>query len=297
MKRKLNLKDSSMSLVVAFVLCQLLTFLLLLICYVVCAVAKIDPHSITDFLNNNCYGYLITSVFYMLGLVVTFVIFNHKKDNKIIDRPKTSKVFLYLLIGIVAFFALSPIVNCVNTLLVQIGITPTPIPYKLDTAGYIVSIFSLVILPAITEELLMRGTILKGMKDYGKAFSIILCAIMFTLFHMSLSQVVFQLLMGMLLAVIMYKENNILYTILVHAVSNFISLTFSFLDISLVFNHWTYILLAIILFVAFLIAIMYFIFKGNKNSKIAKISKTETIYLLTSLTIMIIFYIIINLSR
>lgn len=152
----------------------------------------------------------------------------------------------------------------------------------------------MVIAPAICEELLFRGIIFKGLQKHGKVLSITISALMFSLFHMSISQTVYPILMGMLLAVIMYYENNIYYCIAVHLTNNFLSLTLSYFKINLIFNHWTYILLAIILLAVFLTLILTFTIKNNKNSEKQPISKTNLIILLSSLAIMILFWILVN---
>ena len=94
--------------------------------------------------------------------------------------------------------------------------------------------------------------------------------------------------MGLLLSVIMYYENNIYYCIIAHLTNNFLSLTLSYAKINLIFNHWTYILLAIILCVVFLAIVLTFTFKNNKQIEKQKLSKSNLIYLCVSLAIVFI---------
>ncbi len=296
-KKKLTLKDSSLSFIGSFLISQIMIIFLLLFSYVICLLAGIDSSKITDFLDHNCYGYLIKSIFFMGGILLTFFLFNRKKDNKTIQKPSIKKMFLYILIGILGFFMLVPIVNCFNALLLHWGVKLSEFPYELNVASYFMSIISLVIIPAVIEELLMRGTILKGMKGYGQAFTIIMTAIMFAMFHMSIEQMLFPILMGLLLSVIMYHEDNIIYSIIVHAVSNFLSVTMTYLRVPLFINHWAYILLAFLLLIAFLSIVLYFTFKGNKTSKHLTASKIDILYFIVPIIIMIIFWIIINLNR
>ncbi len=293
-KHKLTAKDSSLALAVGFFASQIMTILFLLIAIIVCVFAKIKLESLSN-LTSNAFGYLATTLFFNAGILLTFFIFNRKKDNKIIKKPKISKIFIYLLLGIVACISLIPITNCFTLLLEKLNITITPIPFELDLKGYLVGIFSLVLLPAICEELLFRGLISNGLKPYGKAFTIIFTSLIFAIFHMSITQLVFQILLGLLLSVIMYNENNILYTIIVHAISNFTSITLSYLNIPLYFNHWTYILLAVLLLLVYLAIILYLTFKNNKTSEHIKMTKVEKIYFYVTLVIMLIFWIISNL--
>ncbi len=294
-KQKLNTTISSLGFIISFFACQFASIVFLLIGVTICSFLNLDSNVFISFIENP-YGYLLNVAVFDLTMVLIFILFNRKKDNKIISKPNTKKIFLYILIAIISFFALTPIVNCIDTLLIKLGIPLNTISYELDTPAYIISIFSLVLFPAICEELLFRGLIFKGLKENGKAFSILISSIMFSLYHMSFEQTLYPILIGMLLGVIMYNENNILYTIIVHAVNNFLSLTLSYLNISLVFNHWTYILLAVILFCIYLGIILYFTLRKNKGSAI-KLSNNEKLYLYLSLVIMIIIYIIINFNR
>ena len=120
---------------------------------------------------------------------------------------------------------------------------------------------------AIAEELLFRGLIFKGLKKHGKSFSIIATTIMFMLFHMAIDQAIYPLLMGLLLGVIMWKEDNIIYCIAVHMTNNIMSLTISYFNIPLSFNHWTFILMAILIVLAYLTAILFYTIKNGKGEE------------------------------
>ena len=168
------------------------------------------------------------------------------------------------------------------------------IPFKLNTKNYLILITPLTILPAICEELLFRGLIFKGFKKHGKIFSITISALMFSIFHMAISQTVYPILIGLLFGVIMFYENNIYYCIVMHFINNFLALTLSYLKISLVFNHWTYIILAIILFIAFLCTTLYFILRNDKKIEKEPIDTKNKIYLAISLGVMILFWIAVN---
>lgn len=229
-----------------------------------------------------------------LGLFLVFLIFRRKKDNKIISKPKFNKVAIYVGFAIVTYLLLFPIVTEFNKLLIRFGVIPTPFPYKMDLQGYLVSIFSLAILPAVFEELLFRGIILKGLKQAGKTFSIVMSAVMFALFHLSISQTIYPLLMGLLLGGIMYKENNILYTIIVHFVSNFITLTLDFFNISL--NYYFFAFVAIILMLVFLTLALIYAIKGNRLSPKQKLTTKDAVYLCLSVTILVVLWIINSIT-
>jgi membrane protease YdiL (CAAX protease family) len=173
-KKTLGIKDSCLSFVSAFILAQLAVVLFVLILSVLFNVFKLDIS--VEVFTNTAVGYLICTIILNLTLLFVFLYFQKNSNNKIYKKPTLKKLCLYITIGALAFFTLSPIVTCVDTLLFNLNFRQNTIPYSLTTANYTISIFSLALLPAIFEELLFRGLIFKGLKPHGKRFAIIISA-------------------------------------------------------------------------------------------------------------------------
>lgn len=296
MERKpLTIKDSSVAFLSAFLISQLAIVFVTIFAIIICNIAGLGSESYQTFFNTS-YGYLILASVMYLVIALVFFFINRKSDNKIISKSSGKKILFYILIAIISFLALYPIITCIDTLLVNLGISLNTLPYELNTSGYLVSLLSVVILPAIVEELLFRGLIFKGLKPYGKVFSISISALIFSLYHISIDQTIYPFLIGLLLGVIMYKENNILYCIVVHFTNNLLSLTLSYLNINLSFNHWTYILIAIILLIAFISIVLYFTLKGRKEEPKEKITTDGKAYFSICLTILAIIFILSSIE-
>lgn len=289
--KKLTIKDSSVAFLSAFLLSQLAIVIVTIIAIFICSIANIDSSSYQTFFNTS-YGYLILAATMYLVITLTFLVINKKKDNPIISKPSVKKIFIYIAIAIISFFVLYPIITTIDTWLIDLGIQLNTIPYELTTTNYFISLISMVLLPAVCEELLFRGLVFKGLKPYGKVFSITISALIFAIYHMSIDQTIYPFLFGLLLSVIMYKENNILYCIAMHFTNNFLSLTFSYFKINFSYAHWTYILIAFILVIAFLAIVLYFTIKGSKNIEKEKISMEGKAYFYICLVILIIIYIL-----
>ena len=86
----------------------------------------------------------------------------------------------------------------------------TPIPLILFVA----------IIGPIFEELIFRGLLLKKLRVYGDKTAIIYTAIAFGLFHTNISQILFAAVIGLVLAYVVCKTNNIKYSILMHILIN-----------------------------------------------------------------------------
>ena len=294
-KTILTVKDSALSFLVGFLLYQISVVVITCLALIVYTLCGLDTSEFLPFLNTSL-GYMITSLTLYLTMLFVFFFYNKKKDNKIFKKVKTNKILLYISISLTSFLCLYPIITCVDSLLVKCGAKINTLPYSLSTKNYFISLITLVIAPAVCEELLFRGIIFQGLRKHGKIFSITISALMFSIYHMAISQTLYPILIGLLLGVIMYYEENIYYCIAVHMTNNFTSLTLSYFKINLVFNHWTYILLAIILAVVFISLILCFLIRKYKTNEKQPMTKHEKIYLYTSLAIMIVFWIFANFS-
>ena len=292
-KRVISVKDSALAFGVGFAVVQLAVLIFTLLGLTIGSFFNISLQEVENFLSSNAIGYLLTTIVLDSALLGVFWFFKSKREFSVFKKAKVSKIFIYILIGALSFFCLYPISACINSLFEAWQLPIVDLPYNLSTKNYLISLISLVILPAICEELVYRGVIFKGLKKHGKAFSIIITAIMFAIFHFSYQQLIYPLLFGLLLSLVMWFEDNIIYTMILHATNNFLSITRSYFNINLVFNHWSYIVLAILLLIAFLCVVIVLIVKNQpKKEKIDNISKN---YLLISFGAMIFLWFVVNI--
>jgi len=95
----------------------------------------------------------------------------------------------------------------------------------LNASQYIMAIVTLCILPAIIEELLFRGLILKGLMPMGKVVAVVASALLFSLFHLNPEQTVYQFILGIVFAFVVIQTGNLLYGMILHFLNNFFVLT------------------------------------------------------------------------
>ena len=244
--------------------------------------------------SNTAIGYLFLSICLQVGILIVFVHFKRTRENKVAEGFSWKKLGIYSLVAIIGFFLVSPFISCLEKLMIKFNLEPKGLGYEMTVKNYFISLISMVIFPAVCEELLFRGTILKGMKQHGKNLSVVLSALAFSIFHMSIFQTVYPLIFGLLLGIIMYRENNIIYTITMHFINNFLSLSFVFLGVDFIINHWLFFILAIVLFAVFLFALIKFI-KSTKEINKTKLNKPEIISIAAVFAIMLILWVIFNI--
>ena len=93
-----------------------------------------------------------------------------------------------------------------------------PIPTGgIATALYVISI---VLLPAVLEELLFRGIIMQSLRRYGDGFALIVSAVLFSLYHSNLIQLLPTLLFGLAIGYFVMRTGSVLTGILIHMLNN-----------------------------------------------------------------------------
>lgn len=92
-----------------------------------------------------------------------------------------------------------------------------------DIFTIIVVIFSTAVIPGICEEIAFRGIGMGTLRKYGKGFAVIAISIVFGLVHGNIIQFIFAFLVGIILAYITIKTDNILFAMCVHATNNGVS--------------------------------------------------------------------------
>lgn len=78
------------------------------------------------------------------------------------------------------------------------------------------------IAPAICEELLFRGVVMRGMAEKGQVFAIIGSSLLFAIMHGSVGMVILQFLLGVAIAIVVTLTKNHVYGCVMHFANNFL---------------------------------------------------------------------------
>lgn len=128
--------------------------------------------------------------------------------------------FLFIPIGsflsiITSFFFENNVVDVMNQLSVSSNIT-----------FFII----IALLPAILEELAVRGIILSGYKNISIHKAAIITGLIFALFHLNPPQFLYTFILGIMLAYVVYYTNSIFSSMIIHFIFNgFNSLVFIYM--------------------------------------------------------------------
>lgn len=167
------------------------------------------------------------SSFFMNLLMLLLVYYVCKQRNlNIIQYCALKKIpfrqWGILLLSSITFLIIAAYVNAVSMLFVN-NMTSASLQ---DAGRYLPqSIFVFAVLPAVTEEIMFRGYIFRGIAH--KKTAIFLSAGMFALLHMNFNQMSYAFVMGILFGVLVCVTNNLSMTIIVHLLFNFYNILFA----------------------------------------------------------------------
>ena len=96
--------------------------------------------------------------------------------------------------------------------------------------GIILYFVSLVAVPALAEEFVCRYMMLNALKKYGNTFAIVSTSVFFGFMHAKTSAFIYATAMGFFLAYVAIKTKSVWFSVLLHALVNFISFVFQYLS-------------------------------------------------------------------
>ena len=188
---------------------------------IILMVTSFVVHAFFDFFveSKTNFSLLMRTLFsYVLPYVVLSYLAKKKITDYSLSNTKYSISFLLILIsltftltiGLPSFYLLSNFFNNTITLI--------------DNISLIFSLVSIAILPAIFEELIIRGILFDNLiKNNSLIKSIIITTIIFSAIHMSIPKLPMLVLGAVFTCYIYYKTRNILYAMLIHLTANTIS--------------------------------------------------------------------------
>lgn len=139
----------------------------------------------------------------------------------------------YYAIALLLVFGLMFSLGTVNGYLVQfletLGYQPrsSTLP-DLDGWGIVWAVLVIAVIPAVFEEALFRGVILNNAEEgAGTLRAVLLCGFVFSLYHGSVEQTVYQFICGCLFALLAVRSRSVLPSVVIHFINNALILVFS----------------------------------------------------------------------
>ena len=175
----------------------------------------------------DAFMYRNNSLISIAALIASAVIFSvlFKKEHAAYSNEIFKKPYYFIpviLIGCLASHGLSILVSLINIDGIIGNYESTSA--DLFAGGIIIIIIRVVILSAITEELVFRGLVFNRLNKYiGFWPSALIASALFGIYHLNLAQGVYAFLFGIVLCLVYDRFRNILAPIVLHASANLLS--------------------------------------------------------------------------
>lgn len=216
-----------------------LTFTLLAL--LLCAVGVLDIHNlgVPQMGLSHVEFLLFYGVVYLIAMVLPAVIVALCSGRRYFplgpaERFPSGIAFLGLLSAVGACMLANIFANMFVQFLHQFGV---PIPQPPDMMqnspiSFVLNLVIFAVLPALAEELVFRGYVLRSLRPYGDGFAVVVSSVLFGLMHGNVSQIPFALCVGLVIGWLYVSTNNIWLPIAVHFCNNAISVLASYLSMT-----------------------------------------------------------------
>lgn len=174
-------------------------------------------------------GYAIMQI----GFVATVFVFSRARKIDVVSVAKIKGKLNVLQIVILPFIAIAtilvflPLANAWSAFLNVIGYhgPGVSMPSFSNVGYYFLALFVLAVLPAIGEELFVRGMVFPGLATRNVWFGVLMSGLFFSLMHANPVQTVHQFGLGAVLAIVVALSGSVWAGVIVHFFNNFVSIT------------------------------------------------------------------------
>ena len=278
MKKSFNLKDSALAFLISLlgVLCA--SFIVLNIITTVSQSTGQDAIAVQN-LNWVMYvNMFLSEIIFLIAFAVVCLISktkNYLTVSKIKFKFNAKIFFATILAALVTMFAsvnMTALFNHIFSFISPVELTNS-VGVPLNNFGqFLLVSLLLAVMPAICEELVFRGIIYNGFRRrYNVKISVIFSALLFALIHFSIYKTFYQLILGVVLALLVYYTGTIFYSMVFHFVNNFTIILVNYISqngAALQFASWGVkeVLLTIIILALWVVAVWFFFSWLKKHS-------------------------------
>jgi len=180
-----------------------------------------------EFLYKNVYKILLINEYVLILIPVLVYSLIKKLDFKEVfrlNRLGFLPAVLIFLLSVPAYLVALMLNNAVIYLLQFLGDVPyQPMPVPQNPAELIVEIAIVAVSPAICEELLHRGILLRAYENRGSMKAVVITSIYFGIFHFDVTNLLGPIFLGLLIGYYVIRTNSIFAGVLAHFLNNAIA--------------------------------------------------------------------------
>ncbi len=201
--------------------------------------------TVSDIYDGSLVGMSFINMFYTLFVVGgSFLICKKSLDNmgngralRVENKPRQTypldfgapknagKTILVIAMGLGGCMIANYVSSLLLSMLEGFGIysTYSSIEDPQNIIDVVAMFLSVAVMPALVEELSMRGILMTPMRKYGNGFAILASAYIFGVFHGNAAQIPFAFLCGLLFGYVVVVTNSVWTAVIIHGINNSLS--------------------------------------------------------------------------
>ncbi len=146
--------------------------------------------------------------------------------TKIKEKPHLAHVGWGCIATLFLITMMIPLNNWIMNLIEMTGLKRPSVDLDMDVASMIIVAC---VIPAFTEELAFRGTIVQSLaREKNKLASLAITGALFAVFHMNPAQTLHQFVLGAFMALLAYRSGSLWTSVIVHLLNNTTAVVLSF---------------------------------------------------------------------
>ena len=178
----------------------------------------------------------------LLPFVLYSVLFKKKPKQTLNDvgfkKINIKAVLLCFLIGLIAFILNIAVASIFNGIIRALGYNPSSsggAEANTSLGYFFLQVLTVSIFPAVCEEFLHRGVLLRGLsKSVGVKSALVISSLLFGLMHLNIAQFFYASILGLLIGFVSIVGKSIWPAIIIHFTNNFLNVYLSFAEA----NSW-----------------------------------------------------------
>ena len=186
-------------------------------------------------LDNTTYLLIYAGIYTLaMGLPLLLVLGRRRLFQQKFEKVplKGSVGFLAVLGAVGGCMGANIITSILMTMLENWNIPMPEMPDMMEQTptSLLLNVVVIAVLPAVLEELVFRGCVLRVLRPFGDGFALVVSAILFGLMHGNIRQIPFAVIVGMILGWLYVVTNSIWWPMAVHFINNALSVCMDYMS-------------------------------------------------------------------
>lgn len=159
------------------------------------------------------------------AFLIPAIVFRRRNGFELFAAPPPPHALIAIALGVGCMLLNLALVSLTSALTYGLEIRSTALDVResLKGSNFFVMLICVALIPALSEEYLMRGALLEAWRRCSPVWAAVFTALFFALLHLSPSNFIVYFAMGMLFAAVYNITRNVWMTVVIHFMNNFFS--------------------------------------------------------------------------